>query len=332
MIKQGSYPYYTIQLQNGANSVLQIVCYNTKAHSKLLQILKSENPIKIELQPPRRDSDSVKFNSSCLVTSLLQIDVEFKLNCELKLSIEMEKESRETKIGNLTNINASANTELFTVTGKVIMGTNNLDQITTANGFAAIKRDVYIQDETGFINLQIFENRLREFKQNCFYKITCAKPSSYRRNIYLSLTKNTVITSAAEIENLTAPNLFGDSTTYDIDGFDGFRNVKIFYNCKNCKKQMDILNVNDDWVVCGNLQCNAQIRSKKLKFNGSVEVNFEISEDEDMWATMYAEIVEQVCGKIRNTEQIQNCLKEIGNCNIVVNKGVIKELKVTTSE
>ena len=75
-------------------------------------------------------------------------------------------------------------------------------------------------------------------------------------------------------------------------------------------------------------QGNAQIRSKNLKFNGSVEVNFEISEDEDMWATMYVEIVEQVCGKIRNTEQIQNCLKKIGNCTTVVNKGVVKELKV----
>ena len=71
-------------------------------------------------------------------------------------------ESREAKIGDLTKINTSVNTELFTVTGKVIIGTSNLDQINTSIGFAAIMRDVYIQDETGFIKIQVFENQLRE--------------------------------------------------------------------------------------------------------------------------------------------------------------------------
>ena len=138
--------------------------------------MKSENSTKIQLQPT--SNDIVKFTSFCLVTPLLQIAVDFKLNCDLNLTIEMEKESREAKIGNLRK----SNTKLFTVTGKVIMGTNNLDQITTANCFVAIKRDVYIQDETGFINMQVFENRLREFTNNCFYKITCAKPMSYQKN------------------------------------------------------------------------------------------------------------------------------------------------------
>ena len=99
VIKNKLYPYYTIQLQNEATFVLPIVCYNTKVHNKLLQILKSENPIKIELQPT--SNDIVKFTSSCLVTPLLQIDVDFKLNCDLNLTIEMEKESREAEIGNL---------------------------------------------------------------------------------------------------------------------------------------------------------------------------------------------------------------------------------------
>ena len=74
VIKNGSYPYYTIQLQNEATSVLPIVCYNTKVHEKCLQILKSENPIKIELKPT--SNDSVILTSSCLVTPLLQIDVD----------------------------------------------------------------------------------------------------------------------------------------------------------------------------------------------------------------------------------------------------------------
>ena len=89
VIKKGSYPYYTIPLQNEATSVLHIVCYHTKVHQKPLQILQLGDPIKIELQPT--SNDSVKFTSSCIVTPFLQIDVDFKLNNNLKLAIQMER-------------------------------------------------------------------------------------------------------------------------------------------------------------------------------------------------------------------------------------------------
>ena len=58
-------------------------------------MLKLEDPIKIELQPTR--NDSIEFTSSCIVTPLLQIDVNYKLNRDLKLTLEMEKELREAK-------------------------------------------------------------------------------------------------------------------------------------------------------------------------------------------------------------------------------------------
>ena len=73
----------------------------------------------------------------------------------------------------------------------------------------AIKQDVYIQDEIGFMNMQVFENVLQEFSYNCFHKVTCKKLESYQRNLYLSLTKNSVITSAAATANLTAPYISG---------------------------------------------------------------------------------------------------------------------------
>ena len=67
----------------------------------------------------------------------------------------------------------------------------------------------------------------------------------------------------AAVANLRAPNILGDRKTYGIDRFESFWNVKIFYNSKFCKKQMGILDVTDDWVICNNLQCNDQIRKKQ---------------------------------------------------------------------
>ena len=66
------------------------------------------------------------------------------------------------KIGDLMKTNTSVNTELFAFTCRVIIRTSNLDKINTAIGLVAIKRDLYIQDETGFIKIQVFENQLRE--------------------------------------------------------------------------------------------------------------------------------------------------------------------------
>ena len=41
---------------------------------------------------------------------------------------------------------------------------------------------MYIQDGTGFMNTQLFENPLKEFSDKCFLKVTCTKLQSYQKN------------------------------------------------------------------------------------------------------------------------------------------------------
>ena len=321
ILKKGS--YYYIQFQNEENNAESLIVYNCKIHQSLQHFEGSGDPVKLQVL---RQNDTLKVGSFCHVYQAFPSDVAFPLNPSLKENIKLESASKKITIGELKKIDPQANKEKFTVRARISMGDEEAEEISTSWGLKKLKRDIILQDLTGAIEFHIFTNRLEELKDGTSYEITGLTLNDFHGS-YMSLSKESSITQIDAIQGLPAAVKKDPLTNeYTIQGFDSVKNEKVFYYCRSCKKEV-LITESADWIRCTNIKCNTDLRTRNLKKHGSCEVNFMTGEENDMWATMFPNIIKKIIGgEVKSASQITEVVKKIEDCKVIVNKDVVVDL------
>ena len=314
---------FSLQFQNEENRVERFTAYNISQHRDLLKYMETGQAVKIELM--RNVEGRVTFGSYCKVFAVSVTDILFPLNSSLKENIIQEKKTRYITIEELKKIDPAVNTEKFTIRCKILIGNDDMEEISTRFGPSRIKRDIHVQDTTGTMNMQMFENKLNEIKSGEFFEIKCVALQQFRSNIYIGLTKDTLISPISKIEGLKEQE-FPSSSSCEVvtDGFESIKNLKVFYYCKACKKQVAITDVNAEWEHC--TKCGAQSRVRRLNLRASVEVNFMVDDEKDMWAVIFPDVMDKICPKITSASALETSIKDVSYCRIMVKDDVVTEL------
>lgn len=326
--------YCYIQVQNASNTVVQLPVFNSRIHKTLCNYENAGDRVRLEVF--RADDGQMKMGSNSTVLPASPNEVPFALNTSLKEQIKLDKASKPISIKDLKKINARMNTSLFTLKGRVLLGSANPEEVDTKHGLKQIKRDIEIEDLTGKIDLHVFTNRLDEFTSLECYQMTHLSYNDIR-GAHMGLTKDSSVTVIDQIKGLPAPPTVKKPTKgkFLIQSFASNANEKIFFNCKRCKKEIPIDDPNQlpEKITCGAFKCNARTRTSALRINGSIEVNFatEINTDENdtegMWATIFPEVLRKICPtKLTSKEQVVDAVEAVGKCMIIVDNNVIQNI------
>lgn len=230
--------YYSLTVQTSPNEVIRMTCYKVEVHSTMRQFAESGHAAKLEVY--RSEDGRVRFNTYCKIYSAPPAECHFTLNEMLKKNLQLEKVSNETTIAALKKIDTVRNKDRFTITGRVSMGSEEPTPINTSYGPVAIKRDMFIEDNTGKINMQIFENKLDWFTHGKSYKITSMTLNSFNHNIHVGLHRESNVTEITDIKNLPALIIDERKKQIRIDGFNSVKNAKVFFLCTGCKKEIAV--------------------------------------------------------------------------------------------
>ena len=299
--------------------------YNSKIHETLKQFEASGAPAKLQVI---RQDDSIKMGTYSQVNPAFPGDIDFPLNSQLRDRIKEESTCRVITIAELRKIDARENRESFTVRGIVSLGEEEMEDLETTWGLKKIKRDIVMQDESGSIEFHVFANRLKELKDGKTYEITAMTLSDIR-GIHLGLSRESCIKEIAPMKGLPeAAKITPSTKQFDVVGFDSVSREKIFFYCKCCKKEVLITEKTvPTWITCTNIKCNTDLRTTALKRHASCDVNFQIGDGADMWATMFPNILEKIIeGEVQSTAQVNAAVKSIEWCTVIVNKNVIVDI------
>ena len=180
-----------------------------------------------------------------------------------------------------------------------------------------IKRDIYVDDPSGRINMQVFESKVALFEDGKCYKITHATLNKFLGGLHVSLNADTRVTEIPEIKGLKP--IVSATKSLRIDMFSAVRNIHITYTCRGCKKNIDL---EDDSSVerirCTNPDCGASSPSSKLKAKVSCQVNIDVDDDQDIWVTLFDDVIKKLIPhKVKNSAEVEKVLNGLTDFTVV---------------
>ena len=130
------------------------------------------------------------------------IDANFELNQTLKEIILKQDLCRSVTIAELKMMDASNITEKFTINS---LGPGELEELVTQYGARKIKRDIYAQDASVGMQMQMFEKKLEKVSDKLSYEITHIVLRQYGQSEpFLQLTGSSIIKEIPSLKGLTS--------------------------------------------------------------------------------------------------------------------------------
>ena len=333
--KSGKNVYYFIQMQLSENSTTKFVAYNRNLHATLIAHKERGERVKIEVRK-NEVTNSIVFGTYCKVYPASVTDVLFPLNQRLKKDIAVKNTCRAVNISEFEKMDPSQNTERFSIKVKLLIGPDDLHEITSYWGTGRVKRDIQATDASGGIQLQMFEKKFQQVKNNFCYQITHVVLKQFRSDTYLQLTAESEITEIEELGDVasTSTQCFSKLSSHYVEFFDSIRKIRFFYKCKSCKKNMNIEDFTAKMIRCANGYCDTNNRTANLKVLSSCEVNITLDDGSDIWLTMFSDVIQKVVGDIQSAVILDNALMGLKNFTVVFQKEkmVVEHITMSTEE
>ena len=316
--------YYFVQMQTDSNLSTKFIAYNRSMHPTFIRFKDTGEVVKVELRR-NEENGRISFSGYCKVYPTSTMDVSFALNEELKQNIQKEDMCQDVTIAELKTMDAGNTTDKFNIKVRVSIGLDDFEEIVTQFGRAKIKRDVVVEDASGKLTMDVFENKLQKLKNGQCYQITHVQLKKYgQKPACLHLTADTRVIEIAAIKGLKKISTPTASTTrIEVDAFNSVRGVKVSSNCISCGKEIICEDPDATLVPCH--QCGASNRKAKLeeKQKASAEVNFDVN-GEPFWATNSDPILTQLVGKVVTASELMNQQKLF--VHVDLDRALIKKL------
>ena len=203
------------------------------------------------------------------------------------------------------------------------MGPGELEDIVTAYGESRVKRDIVIQDASGNFPMNLFEPNLKLFENG---QIRNAVLKKKKGGTFIGINTDTEVANIPSIQGLAVVKAFIDAVEIRMDGFDSIREIQLYYTCPSCKKTMPLLDAKAAWIQCPTPDCQTQTRARKLNLQASTQVKFQDSEDREVWATIFPDVLGELLGKVTCAKEVDDCLKSLEDFTVLLRKNVIKAI------
>lgn len=323
-ISKGDAPSYSIQVQTSEDNVVNMKGYNVSLHKTLLGYEKKGERIKMDV---RKYHKGYTLGSYCKVYKASPSEVDFQLNTSLKENILAGKVSRAVTMAELKRIDPTMNTESFLLKVKVNFGPNELEDIRTVYGETKVKRDIVLQDSTGNFPMQLFQSKLALFKDGGSYEIDGCLLKKLQGAIFIGIHAETNVKSIPPIQGLTTPTGFATAATVAIEYFQSIKDIKVFYTCPSCKKNMYSAESKAKWITCTTPDCNTESRVLGLDLQSCCDVKF-VVEEKEVWAHVFNDVLKKCLGKIVSVDQVNTYLKSLEDFRVVLLNQVVKDIIV----
>ena len=109
----------------------------------------------------------------------------------------------------------------------------------------------------------MFASKLAEFTSGNCYKLTYVQLNSFHHEMYIGSTRESTINQVDDIKGLKPSVVVPSEMRYEIDGFDSYKNPKIFFYCKSCKKKILVTGEFEKWIRCTALGCYSELNTMK---------------------------------------------------------------------
>ena len=353
LLNKGQFSQYTVQIQTDRDHSERMFGFNTKSYRQLKGFLDTGARVKMEVRR-NQENNNIVFGSYCQCFPATTSEVDFSINSSLKEEIKPKSVCTTLTIAALKKTEPNNNL-LYTIKASLLpletMIPMRYIQLTDVKKLSAT---YVLSGSSGNVNFQVFTNKLQLFENHKSYQISHVKLNKFRGNMHVGLTYDSQVEEIQQISNAVKKEQL---KTVTVDRFASIRNVQVVYQCRSCKKDINILTNEEDEtmeeimeedqtmennnnkklekVQCSNAKCGARSLVWKLKIRSTAEVNVDLDNDNDIWLTILHKDLFPLLPKKRtyNCDDVEKVLETLEDFKVVYDSErlVVQQIKLPSA-
>ena len=277
----------------------RVVGFDKTKHPKIKNFQETKSPVLLNnlLIPDDEDNDWL-FNQQSYVSQCANADVPFSCVPNFVKSERSESTSQEASDVSLRELKEMAPNQKVNVHATLSMEAQEPNKIETKSSQAlSVKEDCILEDETGTMELHIWEPLFTQLKSNKAYYFQNFTLRYYQGSKFLSTNRNTTYSE----ETTTLKKLVGPCIASQLKYV---ASLSIFSACQLCKKRIGY--ESGESVRCQN--CKVRQRIINCRREGSVKLCIQHKESE-LWLTAFTNEIENLLGPV--VRKVDNAIHRI---------------------
>ena len=286
----------------------RVVGFDKTKHPKIKHFQETKSPVLLKnlLIPDDEDNDWL-FNKQSYVSQCANADVPLSYVPNFFKSERSESTSQEASDVSSRELKEMAPNQKVNVHATLSMGAQEPNKIETKFSQAlSVKEDCLLEDETGTMELHIWEPLFTQLKSNNAYYSQNLTLRYYQGSKFLSTSRNTTYSEeATTLKKLVGPEILTNPEREIIASqLKYVASLSIFSACQLCKKRIG--DESGESVRCQN--CKVRQRIINCRREGSVKLCIQHNESE-LWLTAFTNEIENL---LKNTTaSISSTIDEI---------------------
>ena len=324
--------WFDFHLQVSPTKVQRVVGFDKTKHPKIKHFQETKSPVLLKnlLIPDDEDNDWL-FNQQSYVSQCANADVPFSYVPNFVKSERSESTSQEASDVSLRELKEMAPNQKVNVHATLSMGAQEPNKIETKSSQAlSVKEDCILEDETGTMELHIWEPLFTQLKSNKAYYFQNLTLRYYQGSKFLSTNRNTTYSEeTTTLKKLVGPEILTNPEREIIASqLKYVASLSIFSACQLCKKRIG--DESGESVRCQN--CKVRQRIINCRREGSVKLCIQHNESE-LWLTAFTNEIENL---LKNTtasmsstiDEIEDALMSLKDVKLKYNsqRNIVKEV------
>ncbi|CAH3176128.1 unnamed protein product, partial [Porites lobata] len=310
--------WFDFHLQVSPTKVQRVVGFDkTKHHPKIKDFQETKSPVLLKnLLIPDDEDNGWLFNQQSYVSQCANADVPFSYVPNFVKSERSESTSQEASDVSLRELKEKAPNQKVSVHATLSMGAQGPNKIETKSKLyqaLSVKEDCILEDETGTMELHIWEPLFTQLKSNKAYYFQNLTLRYYQGSKFLSTNRNTTYSEETTIlKKLVDPEILTNTDREIIASqLKYVASLSIFSACQLCKKR---------------------IGDESSEREGSVKLCIQHNESE-LWLTAFKNEIENL---LKNTtastsstiDEIEDALISLNDVKLKYNsqRNIVKEV------
>ncbi|XP_069109877.1 uncharacterized protein [Argopecten irradians] len=299
-------PYFEGTIQTADRQYQRLVCFDVAKHGTLQGAATAKTPLKlsnIKQSPSRSDatkSDVVINQSSTLELKIRKLDFDH-------LAMKTET-TGTTPMLIKTIVDQIPEYNKVAVVAKVAsVGEPTKQEV---RGAQMTKQDIIIADNTGFINLTVWNNLIHKLLENNSYKLTNLTTRNFNSTKTLTTTLATTIEELKEVpdelQNVVNIDITLTPVSLTIEGEISQVMISPSKMCMSCKKKVgdQLFNENSTFFRC--CFCNMKQKASSMKTSMSGTLNVTTADDKTHKLAIFNNVLTAFLTEMDRTDLLNN--------------------------
>ena len=251
---------FHFQVQNSPTGAVNVLGFGDYNYQVVQEYALRKSPISMKLTYNDK-YETLVFNeqSNCSDTK----DVSFDFH-----EVKAQGGAISMKVDIATLNRADPSDKYYSVAGKIFLGPDSPKTGISGNG--VVKEDNVLIDNSGNINIRIWEPLLKDVHDKKTYEFTHVKIRKFEGNTYITTCPQSVLMPVNVPVEDPVNIKFMTSVTRSIERFEQIGEIQQFFNCKGCKKKISSCVMGKRFIKCES--CRVTFRKEDLEENVMVVV------------------------------------------------------------